>query len=79
MADGECMYTEFPSSSLIPKNNRMPLNRHIEGVSTCFGTSLNYVALRLLGVSSDDPVCVKARSFLHSIGGAVGVPSYDFS
>ncbi|KAJ3344456.1 Lanosterol synthase (Oxidosqualene--lanosterol cyclase), partial [Kappamyces sp. JEL0680] len=35
---------------------------HIEGQSTVFGTSLNYVALRLLGVSALDPVCTKVRS-----------------
>ncbi|KAJ3333114.1 Lanosterol synthase (Oxidosqualene--lanosterol cyclase) [Blyttiomyces sp. JEL0837] len=49
---------------------------HIEGVSTCFGTSLNYVALRILGVPADDPTCVKARAYLHKIGGAVGVPAW---
>ncbi|KAI9328893.1 terpenoid cyclases/protein prenyltransferase alpha-alpha toroid, partial [Zopfochytrium polystomum] len=49
---------------------------HIEGVSTVFGTALNYVALRLLGVPPDDPVCVKARATLHKLGGATGVPSW---
>ncbi|KAJ3137423.1 Lanosterol synthase (Oxidosqualene--lanosterol cyclase) [Physocladia obscura] len=49
---------------------------HIEGVSTVFGTALNYVALRLLGVHQDDPVCVKARACLHKFGGAVGIPSW---
>ena len=28
---------------------------HVEGHSTMFGTSLNYVAARLLGVAADDP------------------------
>ena len=41
---------------------------HIEGHSTMFGTSLNYVAARILGLSSDDPFCVAARDFLHSNG-----------
>ncbi|KAJ3124877.1 Lanosterol synthase (Oxidosqualene--lanosterol cyclase) [Nowakowskiella sp. JEL0407] len=49
---------------------------HTEGVSTCFGTALNYVALRLLGVPANDPVCVKARKFLHKLGGAVGAPHW---
>ncbi|KAL5037723.1 hypothetical protein BDEG_25741 [Batrachochytrium dendrobatidis JEL423] len=49
---------------------------HVEGVSTCFGTSLNYVALRLLGVPLDDPVCEKARLTLWRLGGAVGVPAW---
>ncbi len=33
-----------------------------------FGTALNYVALRLLGVPADDPVCIKARETLHKLG-----------
>jgi lanosterol synthase len=49
---------------------------HIEGHSTVFGTSLNYVALRLLGVPADDPACVKARNTLWKLGGAVGNPSW---
>ncbi|KAJ3115426.1 Lanosterol synthase (Oxidosqualene--lanosterol cyclase) [Phlyctochytrium bullatum] len=49
---------------------------HIEHHSTAFGTALNYVALRILGLGPDHPVCVKARAYLHSIGGAVGVPAW---
>ncbi|KAJ3175039.1 Lanosterol synthase (Oxidosqualene--lanosterol cyclase) [Irineochytrium annulatum] len=49
---------------------------HTAGDSTCFGTALNYVALRIMGVGPDHPVCVKSRAFLHSIGGAVGVPAW---
>ncbi|KAJ3390520.1 Lanosterol synthase (Oxidosqualene--lanosterol cyclase) [Entophlyctis sp. JEL0112] len=49
---------------------------HIESQSTVFGTALNYVALRLLGVHQDDPVCTKARSHLHKLGGAVGSPAW---
>ncbi|KAI8851919.1 putative lanosterol synthase [Chytridium lagenaria] len=49
---------------------------HIEGVSTAFGTALNYVSLRILGLGPDHPVCVKARAYLHKIGGAVGVPAW---
>ncbi|KAJ3336675.1 Lanosterol synthase (Oxidosqualene--lanosterol cyclase) [Gonapodya sp. JEL0774] len=49
---------------------------HIEGISTVFGTALNYVALRLLGVPADDPVCVKARGTLHKLGGASRAPAW---
>jgi lanosterol synthase len=49
---------------------------HIEGVSTVFGTALNYVALRLLGVPADHPVCVKARNHLWKLGGATGAPAW---
>jgi lanosterol synthase len=44
------------------------MDRHFEGKSTVFGTSLNYTALRLLGVRADHPVMVKARSTLHKLG-----------
>ncbi|KAJ3576453.1 hypothetical protein NP233_g413 [Leucocoprinus birnbaumii] len=49
---------------------------HVEGVSTCFGTGLNYVALRVLGVDADHPVCVKARACLHKLGGAAAIPAW---
>ena len=49
---------------------------HTEGISTVFGTSLNYVALRLLGVPANDPACQKARNTLWKLGGAVGCPSW---
>ena len=41
---------------------------HIEGPSTAFGTSLNYCAIRLLGMSADHPVAAKARGCLHRLG-----------
>ncbi|KAF9048266.1 terpene synthase [Hymenopellis radicata] len=36
--------------------------------STMFGTALNYVALRILGVDREHPVCVKARGIMHKLG-----------
>lgn len=33
-----------------------------------FGTVLNYVAMRLLGVDKDEPRIVKARAFIHKNG-----------
>ncbi|KAL1959008.1 hypothetical protein VTO42DRAFT_3249 [Malbranchea cinnamomea] len=50
---------------------------HTEGDSTVFGTSLNYTALRLLGVDADHPVMVKARATLHRHGGAVNAPHWS--
>lgn len=41
-----------------------------------FGTALNYVAMRLLGVDRDDPDIVRARALLHQLGGAIGIPSW---
>ena len=41
-----------------------------------FGTALNYVALRLLGVVREDSDVVRAKALLQSLGGATGVPSW---
>jgi lanosterol synthase len=49
---------------------------HIEGDSTVFGTALNYTACRLLGLDKEHPVMIKARSRLHKLGGATGIPSW---
>ncbi|KAG7665954.1 ERG7 [[Candida] subhashii] len=44
--------------------------------STCFGTTMNYVCLRLLGMTSDHPVMIKARRTLHRLGGAIRNPHW---
>jgi hypothetical protein len=49
---------------------------HIESPSTMFGTTLNYVALRLLGMDMDDPVCVLGRKFIQDNGGAIMTSSW---
>lgn len=49
---------------------------HIEGGSTMFGTVLNYVSLRLLGVDAEDHVTKQAREWILSRGGATHVPSW---
>ncbi|KAL5496581.1 hypothetical protein EMCRGX_G012891 [Ephydatia muelleri] len=49
---------------------------HTEGKSTVFGTALNYVTMRLLGVARDDPDVARARTLLHHLGGAVCIPSW---
>mmetsp|Transcript_28315 Transcript_28315/g.46585 ORF Transcript_28315/g.46585 Transcript_28315/m.46585 type:complete len:891 (+) Transcript_28315:81-2753(+) len=49
---------------------------HIEAASTMFGTVLNYVALRLLGLGPDEPECEAARGFIHANGGALYTPSW---
>lgn len=50
--------------------------RHIESHSTAFGTVMNYVVLRLLGMPPEHPVAAKARRLIHKLGGAVCVPSW---
>ncbi|XP_045857691.1 lanosterol synthase [Meles meles] len=49
---------------------------HVEDKSTVFGTALNYVSLRILGVGPDDPDLVRARNLLHEKGGALLIPSW---
>ncbi|KAG8761220.1 Lanosterol synthase (Oxidosqualene--lanosterol cyclase) [Serendipita sp. 396] len=49
---------------------------HVEGKSTVFGTGLNYVTLRLLGVDAEHPVMIKARGTLHKLGGACRIPAW---
>ena len=49
---------------------------HIESKATVFGTALNYVALRLLGVPANDKDATLARNALWKLGGAIGAPSW---
>ncbi|KAK0720129.1 terpenoid cyclases/protein prenyltransferase alpha-alpha toroid [Lasiosphaeris hirsuta] len=49
---------------------------HIEGESSVFGTVLNYMVLRLVGVEADHPKMVKARATLHKLGGATHSPHW---
>lgn len=49
---------------------------HIEGESTMFGTTLNYVSLILLGHSIDDAVSKKAVNWIHENGGVTGIPPW---
>lgn len=49
---------------------------HIEGESSVYGTAMNYVILRLLGMSAEDGRMVKARAHLHRLGGAVNAPHW---
>lgn len=41
-----------------------------------FGTALNYVVLRLLGLPREDERCVRARAWLHAHGGSTGIPQW---
>ena len=49
---------------------------HVEGVSSAFGTAMNYTVLRLLGASEEDPRMVKARGRIHALGGAMYGPHW---
>ncbi len=50
---------------------------HLESPSTMFGSTLMYVALRLLGASKDHPACVSGRAFLQKHGGALYTSSWS--
>ena len=60
VSSGPCAHATFCSRYILPS--------HVEGHSTVFGTGLNYVTLRILGVDAEHPVCVKARATLHKLG-----------
>ncbi len=47
---------------------------HIEGPSTMFGTVLQYVSLRILGMDADAPAVQRARKWIKKHGGATMVP-----
>ncbi|KAI3402765.2 ERG7 [Candida oxycetoniae] len=49
---------------------------HSVDKSTCFGTTMNYICLRLLGLPADHPVIIKARRTLHGLGGAIRNPHW---
>ncbi len=49
---------------------------HIESESTLFGTVMQYVSLRLLGIESGDIRLIQARNWIQENGGATGIPSW---
>eukprot|EP00040_Diaphanoeca_grandis_P034707 m.216523 g.216523 ORF g.216523 m.216523 type:complete len:721 (-) comp33210_c0_seq1:416-2578(-) len=49
---------------------------HIESIPTVFGTALNYVVMRLMGISRDDKRLQRAREWLRPQGGCLGIPSW---
>lgn len=52
---------------------------HTYDKSTAYGTTMNYVIIRILGLERDHPAVVKARKCLHSLGGAIGNPHWGKS
>lgn len=49
---------------------------HIEGSSTMFGTCMQYVSLRLLGLAAEHEQMAKARSWILQHGGAIQLPPW---
>jgi lanosterol synthase/protostadienol synthase len=49
---------------------------YLDSPSNVFGTTVNYITLRLLGLPVKHAACVKARKLLLAMGGAVAMPSW---
>jgi lanosterol synthase len=49
---------------------------HPDSPSYLFHTVLGYVALRLLGTSTDDPLCARARAWIAAHGGPYAIPTW---
>jgi lanosterol synthase/protostadienol synthase len=58
------------------RNNDGGWGVYLSGPSTVFGTAINYVMLRLLGLGPAHPVCKKGRDLLTSMGGVLGIPTW---
>lgn len=63
------------SLAVSPRQNSC-LCSPVESPSTMFGTTMNYVALRLMGMDAEDPVCQKGRDFIKEQGGAIMTSSW---
>lgn len=78
----DCPFDEHEATEIIRYivNRAHPVDGgwglHTYDKSTCFGTSINYVILRILGLPADHPVMIKARKTLHNLGGALKNPHW---
>ncbi|KAI6857897.1 oxidosqualene-lanosterol cyclase [Hortaea werneckii] len=48
----------------------------LDSPSTVFGTTVNYIMLRMLGLPANHAVCVKARGLLIAMGSALAIPTW---
>ncbi|KAK9076017.1 hypothetical protein SSX86_004347 [Deinandra increscens subsp. villosa] len=88
-----CLYITGHLNSVFPEEHRKEILRylychqnkdggwgfHIAGHSTMFGTTLNYICMRLLGEGPDDGLdgaCGKARQWILDHGSATVIPSW---
>ena len=49
---------------------------HPDSPSYLFHTTLGYVALRLLGIPADDPLCARAHAWIAAHGGPYAIPTW---
>ncbi|XP_076928041.1 shionone synthase-like [Bidens hawaiensis] len=88
-----CLYITGHLNSVFPAEHRKEMLRylychqnedggwgfHLEGHSTMFGTTLNYICMRLLGEGPDgglNGACTKARQWILDHGSATTIPSW---
>ncbi|KEH33351.1 beta-amyrin synthase [Medicago truncatula] len=88
-----CMYITGHLDSIFSKEHRKEILRyiychqnedggfglHIEGHSTMFCTTLNYICMRILGEGPNggqDNACARARKWIHDHGGVTQIPSW---
>ncbi|KAA8528201.1 hypothetical protein F0562_035548 [Nyssa sinensis] len=88
-----CLYITKKLDSKFPPRHRTEILRyicnhqnkdggwglHIEGNSTMFSTSLNYICMRLLGEEPDggqNNAVKRAREWIHDHGGVTAIPSW---
>ncbi|KAK1408585.1 hypothetical protein QVD17_40485 [Tagetes erecta] len=88
-----CLYITGHLNSVFPAEHRKEILRylhchqnkdggwgfHLEGHSTMFGTTLNYICMRLLGEGPDgglNGACTKARQWILDHGSATTIPSW---
>ena len=69
------MIQHFRSSRAVDGSGGWGMHR--ESPAYVYFTTLAYVALRVLGVAADDPLCANARRFLHQQpGGVLHIPTW---
>lgn len=71
-----CYKTEIIRYLLSFVNKDDGYGLHTEHHATCYGTVMNYVALRLLGVEKEDLKLQKIRNRIQKLGGAEGLPTW---
>ncbi|KAK8858537.1 hypothetical protein IAR55_002764 [Kwoniella newhampshirensis] len=49
---------------------------HTAAPPTVYGTVMNYVALRILGMGPDEGPMTEIRALIHKMGGATGIPTW---
>ncbi|OCK73356.1 putative Protostadienol synthase A [Lepidopterella palustris CBS 459.81] len=57
-------------------NNDGGWGTYLDSPSNVFGTTVNYIILRMLGLPAEHRVCTKARKLISAMGSALAMPSW---